>query len=253
MNQGVGAARETPRENEEPTTSASERDRLILEHIEQVQLIARRIYDRLPQSVNFDDLVSAGILGLISAIDHYDAGQQVKLKTYAEYKIRGAMLDSLRGLDWVPRLHRKRARDIEDAILRLGQDFQRVPYAEEIADHLGISIVEYQEWLSEACGFSLTSLDSALRTGSGETRTCLEVPDASVDLPSEILERAEMEQMLAAGLEEMPDLQRTILNLYYYQELTLREISQITGLHESRISQIKAQGIVQLRSRLHLR
>lgn len=253
MNQGVGAARETPRENEEPATSASERDRLILEHIEQVQLIARRIYDRLPQSVNFDDLVSAGVLGLISAIDHYDAGQQVKLKTYAEYKIRGAMLDSLRGLDWVPRLHRKRARDIENAAIRLGQDFQRVPNTEEIAHHLGISVVEYQEWLSDACGFSLTSLDSALRTGSGETRNSLEVPDANVELPSEIFERAEMEQMLAAGLEEMPDLQRTILNLYYYQELTLREISQITGLHESRISQIKGQGISQLRSRLQLR
>ena len=250
MNQGVVAAHEAPRDHKQLIPFASDREQLILEHMDQVQLIAKRIRDRLPQSVNLDDLVSAGILGLISAIDHYDPGQQVKLRTYAEYKIKGAMLDSLRGLDWAPRQHRRRAREIEAATAVLEQDLQRIPFEEEIAHHLGLSILEYQVWLSEACGLNVGSLDSPTRADGDERKFSLELADAGTQSPSQIAEKAELEGLLSTAIQQMPELQRTVLNLYYYEELTLRQISSATGMHESRISQLKSQALAWLRSQL---
>src|SRR5690349_20128619 len=132
-----------------PETTSEERERLILEHLPQVRLIARRIHERLPENVGLEDLISAGVVGLIAAIDRFDARHNVKLKTYAEYKIRGAILDSLRGLDWAPRQQRRRAKLIESAIASLEQRYQRTPTEEEIAAHLGLSVAEYQNWLSE--------------------------------------------------------------------------------------------------------
>src|SRR5690348_11898183 len=124
--------------------AAEERERLILEHLPQVRLIARRIHERLPESVNLDDLVSTGTIGLIAAIDRFDPRHNVKLKTYAEYKIRGAILDSLRGLDWAPRQKRKQAKRIEAAISAAEQRLRRTPSEAEVATELGISIAEYR-------------------------------------------------------------------------------------------------------------
>src|ERR1700680_791875 len=123
--------------------SAEEREQLILDHLPQVRLIARRIHDRLPESVSLDDLVSTGIVGLIAAIDHFDSSHKVKLKTYAEYKIRGAILDNLRGLDWAPRQQRKRSKQIEAAIAVAEQKLHRMPAEEEIAAELNVTIEEY--------------------------------------------------------------------------------------------------------------
>src|SRR5690242_21617503 len=146
---------------ETPPLGANERERLILEHLPQVRLIARRIQERLPENVSLEDLVSTGVIGLISAIDHFDPAHNVKLKTYAEYKIRGAILDSLRGLDWAPRQRRRQAKLIESAIASLEQRYQRTPTEEEIAAHLGLSVAEYQNWLSEVRGLTLGSLENA--------------------------------------------------------------------------------------------
>ena len=132
--------------------TADEREQLILDHLPQVRLIARRIHERLPESVCLDDLVSTGIVGLIAAIDRFDSNHNVKLKTYAEYKIRGAILDSLRGLDWAPRQQRKRTKLIEAAIALLEQRLQRTPTEEEISVELGIAMEEYYEWLAETRG-----------------------------------------------------------------------------------------------------
>src|SRR5256885_149252 len=129
----------------EPMTE-SEREQLILEHLPQVRLIARRIQERLPENISLEDLVSTGVLGLISAIDHFDPTHRVKLKTYAEYKIRGAILDSLRGLDWAPRQKRRQAKQIDAAIAKAEQRLQRPPNEEEIAAQLEISIDEYHQW-----------------------------------------------------------------------------------------------------------
>src|SRR5882762_10095011 len=135
------------------------REELILEHLPQVRLIARRIQERLPESISLDDLISTGVLGLISAIDHFDPVHNVKLKTYAEYKIRGAILDSLRGLDWAPRQKRKKAKQIEAAVAEVEQRLQRAPTEAEIAAELGIELDEYHQWLVEIRGLNIASLE----------------------------------------------------------------------------------------------
>src|SRR5260370_38577668 len=136
-----------------------ERDRLILENLPQVRLIARRIHDKLPESVSLDDLISTGVVGMITAVDNFDPSQNVKLKTYAEYKIRGAMLDSVAELEWAPRQKRKKAKQIEAAIGAAEQRFHRSPAEEEVAAELSISLEEYHEWLVEVRGVNIGSLE----------------------------------------------------------------------------------------------
>ena len=237
---------------ETPQLTAELREQLILEHLPQVKLIARRIHERLPGSVSLDDLISTGVVGLIAAIDRYDAAHDVKLKTYAEYKIRGAILDSLRGLDWAPRQQRRRAKLIEASIASLEQQYQRTPEEEEIAAHLGLSVAEYQTWLSEVRGLTLGSLENA---GTEEEGCDLlrYLADRDEHWPSQIVERAELERILAEAIEKMPKLERTVLALYYYEEMTLREIAKIVDLHESRISQLKSQAVLRLRSYMQKR
>ncbi|MBX5494749.1 MAG: FliA/WhiG family RNA polymerase sigma factor [Bryobacteraceae bacterium] len=232
--------------------TAEERERLILEHLPQVRLIAKRIHERLPESVNLEDLISTGIIGLISAIDRFDPGHNVKLKTYAEYKIRGAILDSLRGLDWAPRQQRKRTKQIESAISAAEQRLHRMPTEEEIAAELNLSVSEYHEWLVEVQGINLGSLESAWREDDG--RDLLRyVADSEDQWPSRLLERSELERLLAEAIEKMPRVERLVLSLYYKEELTLREIAKVIKVHESRVSQLKSQAIMRLRAYLKKR
>jgi len=244
---GAGAYRSDP-------VSAAEREQLILEHLPQVRLIARRIHDRLPESVGLDDLISTGILGLIAAIDRFDPTQNVKLRTYAEYKIRGAILDSLRGLDWAPRQQRKRAKQIEAAICIAEQRLHRSPTEEEIAAELGQSVEEYHEWLVDSRGLSLGSLENASASADDDGHDVLKyVSDDEASWPSHVLERSELQRLLVDAISRMPDIEKTVLSLYYHEELTLREISKIVRLHESRISQLKTQGILRLRAYMEKR
>lgn len=231
------------------TLTPALREQLILENLPQVKLIARRIHERVPVSVSLDDLISTGILGLIAAVDRYDPTQDVKLKTYAEYKIKGAILDSLRELDWAPRQQRKRAKLIESSIAVLEQQLHRSPTEDEIAAHLDLSIEEYQDWLGDIRGLTLGSLENAGTEEDG--RDLLKyLSDDSESWPSRLFEKAELERLLARSIECMPYIERTVLSLYYYEELTLREIAQIVDLHESRISQLKSQAILRLRSHM---
>jgi RNA polymerase sigma factor for flagellar operon FliA len=233
-------------------TPKDERERLILEHLPQVRLIARRIHDRLPGSVSLDDLISTGIVGLISAIDRYDPNLNVKLKTYAEYKIRGAILDSLRGLDWAPRQQRKKAKQIESAIAAAEHKLHRTPTEEEIARELGLKMEEYHSWLVEVRAVNLGSLEFS--NGDDDGRDLLRyISDDEEQWPSRVVERRELQRLLASAIEHMPQLERTVITLYFYEELTLREISRIVNLHESRISQLKSQAILRLRSVLEKR
>ncbi len=230
----------------------SERERLILEHLPQVRLIARRIHERLPESVSLEDLVSTGVVGLISAIDRFDPTHNVKLKTYAEYKIRGAILDSLRGLDWAPRQQRKRAKQIEAAIAAAEQRLQRMPTEEEIAAELKLTMVEYHDWLVDVRGVNLGSLDNG--SPDEDSRDLLKfISDKEENWPSRILERAELERLLAEAISRMPQVEKTVLSLYFHDEMTLREIARIVNLHESRISQLKSQAILRLRSYIEKR
>ena len=225
-----------------------ERERLILEHLPQVRLIARRIQERLPENISLDDLVSTGVVGLISAIDKFDPTQNVKLRTYAEYKIRGAILDSLRGLDWAPRQKRHRSKQIEKAISAAEQRLKRAPAEDEVAAQLEIPLEEYHEWLVEIRGLNIASLECA---GGEQGQDLLNyIPDTTDNLPSTLLERSELERLLAESIDEIPEMERTVLSLYYKEELTLREIAQVVHLHESRISQLKSQAILRLRGKL---
>jgi len=214
-----------------------ERERLILEHLPQVRLIAWRILERLPDSVVLEDLISAGVIGLIAAVDNFDPGHNVKLRTYAKHKIRGAILDSLRAMDWAPREQRRRAKQIEAAVAAVEQRFKRSSTAEEIAAQLDISIDEYHEWLVEIRGLNISSLECA-------------AGDQGKDLLSGLLERAELERIMTRAIGGMPPIARTVLSLYYREEMSLREIAKIVKLHTSRVWQLKCQAILTLRTQL---
>ncbi|MCW5963003.1 MAG: FliA/WhiG family RNA polymerase sigma factor [Bryobacterales bacterium] len=225
------------------------REALILEHLPQVRLIARKIHERLPESISVEDLVSAGVLGLISAIDCFDPKHNVKLKTYAEYKIRGAILDSLRDLDWAPRQRRRLAKQIEAAITRLEQKLQGVPGDDAIAEEMGVDLDTYHQYLVSTQGLTLGSLEYAGREDDGRELISF-LADEDSPLPSEALEQRELERLLAESVRHLPKMERTILGMYYQEELTLREIARIVNLHESRISQLKTQAILRLRASL---
>ncbi|MDQ6759582.1 MAG: FliA/WhiG family RNA polymerase sigma factor [Acidobacteriota bacterium] len=231
---------------------ALERESLIIEHLPQVKLIARRIHERLPETVSLDDLISTGTLGLIAAIDRFDPVLNVKLKTYAEYKIRGAILDSLRGLDWAPRQQRKRAKQIELAIFTLEQGIHRTPTEQEIAGELNLSLAQYHEWLVQIQGLNLGSLVCASTDEQGDDMLNY-ISDDEENWPSRLLEKSELQKLLAEAIAKMPESERTVITLYFHEELTLREIAKIVKLHESRVSQLKSQGVLRLRSSLEKR
>ena len=226
---------------------SSVRERLILDHLRQVQLIARRIHDRLPGNVSLDDLVSTGILGLIAAVDRFDASRDVTLRTYAEHKIKGAILDSLRELDWAPRQHRKHAKQIEAAINAAQQALQRVPTEREVATVLNLTVDRYRQWQVKVRGLNFARLESA-GSGDKECRDLLHTLSSSQnEWPSSLMERRELHNTLTAAITGIPKIEKTVLRLYYQEEMTLREIAEVVNLHESRISQIKAQAILRLR------
>jgi len=230
-------------------TADSRRERLILEHLPQVHLIARRFHEKLPGSVCLDDLISTGVIGLIGAIDNFDSRQNTKLKTYAEYKIRGAILDSLRSMDWASRHRRKKAKDIEAAIQTAQQKLQGAPTEEQIAAEMGMSLEDYRARLVEIQGLNLESLEVTTSPSSSQTLMSL-LPDPEENLPSNLLERAELERLLAKCIEEMPAKEKTVLSLYYREELTLREIAEVMDLHISRVVELKSNAILRLRSQM---
>lgn len=237
--------------NGRPTVQ-EERENLILKHLTQVRAIARRIHERLPANVCMDDLVSAGILGLIAAIDNFDNSHNTKLKTYAEVRIRGAIIDSLRAMDWAPRLKRRKSKEIESAIAAAEQKLQRAPTEEEIAAALGTSVEEYRKWLLEVHGLNLGPL--RIPEEGGGSNSCLAcVMDSEENLPSHIVERAELERLIAEGIERMPPVERMVLSLYYQQDMAPYEIAQIMNMRPSRVSQVKAQGVMRLHAYMEKR
>jgi RNA polymerase sigma factor FliA len=245
-------AKERPETFPKTPLSAEMREQLILEHLPQVRLVARRIRQRVPDNVCLDDLISTGVMGLISAIDHFDASHNVKLKTYAEHRIRGAILDGLRGLDWAPRQRRQRSRQIEAAIVSCERRLQRSADELEIAQELGIGIAEYHEWLLAIQGLNVGSIETA--SDDDDPRNLLNFVAANkAEWPSRLFERSELTKILASAIAKMPEAEKTVLNLYYHEEMTLREIAKILHLHESRISQIKSQAIIRVRAYLEKR
>jgi len=228
--------------------AAQRREELVLQHLPQVRAIARQIHNRLPESVCIDDLVSAGVIGLLAAVDNFDPSFNVKLDTYADRRIRGAIMDSLRTLDWAPREARKRSRMIEAAIKRSQQILGREPEEEDIAAELGVACEQYRQWLSEVNSVDLQSLESSGTEGQPDLLRF--ISDDADSLPSRLFERSELERILTIAIERMPKIDRMVLHLYYFEELTLREIATVLDFHLSRVAQLRAQAILRLRSHL---
>lgn len=227
--------------------TAEERERLIIEHLPQVRLIARKIHEKLPDTIALDDLLSAGALGLIQAIDHFDPRQNVKLRTYAEFRIRGAILDSLRDTDWAPRMKRKLARELEDAVSKAEQRCRRAPEEAEIAAELKIGVEEYRQRLSEVAALDIGELE--FLRDDRETPVLMKyVATSDGDSPALQLERSELERLVAGCIDGIPKIEKTVLGLYFHEELTLKEIGEVMGLHYSRVSQLKSQAILRLRN-----
>lgn len=224
---------------------AEERAGLILEYLPKVRRIALRIRCHLPANTSLDDLVSAGTLGLISAVDHFDPSYQSCLATYAEHKIKGSILDSLRQLDWAPRAYRKQSRQIMAAIALLEQRLQRSPTEKEIANELDLPITRYHEWLLNVSGLNLLGLEWAGSDDSGGDRLSV-IPDNPNGRPTALIESRELQRVLAAAIAGLPDIDQTVLNLHYKCDLKIQEMSTILGFREQRISHIKLQAIARL-------
>jgi len=218
-----------------------------MEHLPQVRWIANRIYDKLGGAISLEDLISTGIVGLINAIDSFDPRHNVKLKTYAEHKIRGAILDSIRGLDGIPAHKRKRLKEMEHAIVQVENRLQRSATDEEIAAELKMSLSEYQDTLLELRAVSLGSLDEVPEDHT-ESRLIKYVPYDENEQPARIFERAQLEKLMAEAIDKMPKLEKTILSLYYKEGQNLRDIAQILDIHITRASQLKSQAILRLRA-----
>jgi RNA polymerase sigma factor for flagellar operon FliA len=231
------------------TDIAQDRDLLLMEHLPTVRYIARRIHERLPQHVDLDDLVSAGVVGLIDAFSKFDHNKRVQFKSYAQFRIRGAILDSLRSLDWSPRELRRKGRAVEEAIRSVTQRMRRAPSEQEIASEMKLTLAEYQQLLGDLKGLEIGSLHMERSEDSGDEELAY-IPGAPEEDPLFRCLKGEMKQRLADAIEELPEKERMVLTLYYYEELTMREIGLTLGVVESRVSQIHSSAVVRLRSSL---
>jgi RNA polymerase sigma factor for flagellar operon FliA len=228
------------------------RDRLILSYAPLVKYVAGRLGSGLPAHVDEEDLVSYGLLGLIGAIERYDPDRDVKFETYAVARIRGAIIDELRALDWVPRSVRSRARDIERAIAELEKKHMRAPTDEEIAAKVGITQEELETSLSEIGRTSIAALDelwTISSTGGDQVALIDTIEDTSGPEPQSALAQTELKEALGEGIARLPEREKLVVTLYYYEELTLREIGEVLGVTESRVSQLHTKAILRLRSR----
>jgi len=231
---------------EEVSSGESSRDELILSNLPLVRWIANRIHERLPKEFTIEDLVSVGVLGLVAAIDSYDSTQNVKLSTYASYRIRGAIMDSIRGLDGIAPHHRKLVKQLQTAISSLEQRLQRQPDEDEIAAEMGLDREEYQQVLVQTRGVTVGSLDSTPE--NSERSPLVNFLPASKDIdPARLFERSELKRTIAEGISKLPKVERQVLGLYYQENLGLKEIAEIMNLHYSRISQLKTQAVLRLR------
>ena len=228
------------------------RDRLILTYAPLVKYVAGRLGSGLPAHVDEGDLVSYGLLGLIGAIERYDPGRDIKFETYAITRIRGAIIDELRAMDWVPRSVRSRARQIERAMGELESRLMRVPTDEEVAKRLGITDDELAESLNEISRSSIGALDELWTVSPGGDQIALidTIEDPHGPEPQSALDQTELREALADAISRLPEREKLVVTLYYYEELTLREIGEVLGVTESRVSQLHTKAILRLKARL---
>jgi RNA polymerase sigma factor for flagellar operon FliA len=219
---------------------------LLSEHLPMVRFLALRIRERLPQQVEMEDLISAGIVGLMDALQKFDPTKKVQFRTYAQFRVRGAMLDSLRALDWGPRDLRRKGRAVEEAIRSLSTRLGKAPTESEVAKEMGLDLNAYQQLLGELSGLELSSLNATPGEDAGVEALAL-LPAGPEDDPFLQCQSSEMRRLLARAIEELPERERMVLTLYYYEELTMREVGATLGVVESRVSQLHSSAMARLR------
>ncbi|MEE9275638.1 MAG: FliA/WhiG family RNA polymerase sigma factor [bacterium] len=237
-----------PEENFDPT----DREGLILRYTPLIKFIANRIAIRLPPHIEVDDLISSGTLGLMDAIEKYDPTREALFKTYAEFRVRGAILDELRAMDWVPRSVRQKANQLDSVFSRLEQEFGRAATDEEAAEEMGMEMDEFQEFLSQSGGLAMLSLDEIVDPDSeGEGRSLLETLAGLDDEdPQALHAMKELRRILGETIDSLPERERLVLSLYYHEEMTMKEIGLTLEVTESRISQIHSKAIARIQARL---
>lgn len=232
-------------------TAAAQTEIQVSDYLPMVKKIAGLLISRLPASVDINDLVQVGVIGLMEAARQFDAGQGVQFETFASQRVRGAMLDELRRADWLPRQVRRNARQIEEAITKLEQKLGRVPQEREIAAELSLDLAEYQGMLGECKGLSLVHFgDMEDSDGDGPSDVVANVEDKNAALPLDALTDAGFRAMLVEAIKALPERDQLVMSLYYEQELNLKEIGAVLGVSESRVCQLHSQAIMRLRSRL---
>lgn len=227
------------------------RDQLIMDYAPLIRFVAQRIATRLPSNIDLDDLISAGVIGLMDAIEKYDPSRDNKFKTYAEFRIRGAILDELRSQDWVPRSVRDKAKKIEKTYTELEQKLGRVVTDEEIAKELDVTLEEYYDMVAKVKAVNLLSIDEMVGPSQNDKKSLLDcLENANAKNPFTHLKSKGVRELLIKNIEELPEKQKLVLSLYYYEDLNLKEIGKILEVTESRVSQLHTQAVEKLRTRL---
>ncbi len=236
------------RENKDPAI----RDRLIRQYSPLVKYVAGKVAVGMPQNVEFDDLVGYGVFGLFDAIEKFDPNKHVKFKTYAVTRIRGAIFDELRSIDWVPRSVRQKTREVEQVIRELESSLGRAATDQEIAKAMGISLKEFEKTLIKISGTSILSLNDVWYTGDESDNVSIadSIESSPSMNPDVIVEKDEIRRVIVQSIQELPEKEKKVLVLYYYEDLTLKEIGAILKVTESRISQLHTRAIMRLRAKL---
>jgi RNA polymerase sigma factor FliA len=234
------------------------RERLVVAYSPLVKFIAGRMASGLPSHVEEADLISYGLLGLIGAIERFDLDREIKFETFAVARVKGAIIDELRSLDWVPRSVRARARDVEKAHAKLEAQLQRSPTDEEMAEQLEMTVEEFQDSLLEIANSSVLALDDLWtfadpEGGGGQISVLDTIHDPNAVDPETEAQASEVKDRLADAIESLPERERLVIALYYYENLTLREIGEVLGVTESRVSQLHTKAVLALRSRFQNR
>lgn len=224
------------------------RDKIIIEYAPLVKIVAGKLSMYLGYNVEYDDLVGYGIFGLIDAIDKFDVEKGNKFETYASLRIRGAILDQIRKMDWIPRSLRQKQRKIDTAVGELERKLGRIPTDAEVAAELEITEEEYLNWQGQAKVASMVSLDEFIEA-AGE-RNVEPVKASKMEQPEKVMEKKELKKMLIESLEGLTEKERKVIVLYYYEELTLKEISRILEVSESRVSQLHTKALQKMKGKL---
>ena len=232
--------------------STAERDQLIIRYAPWVKFIALRMAAKLPAHIQAEDLISAGIIGLIDALDKFNPAREVQFKTYAQIRIQGAIKDELRSLDWASRSTRQKVKRLEQAYASLERELGRPPSSEEVASSMGIKMAAFEEMLDDVRGASLVSLEELGQGPASEDKSALlEALLTRQDQdPLEMLNLQDLKKALTLAIAELPEKERLVLSLYYFEELTMKEVGRVLDLTESRISQLHTQAILRLRGKL---